>query len=161
MFNYKTSQISYKVLEKHQIIERIDNKSSDNIIILGTFCPFHGDRLPPSPKRSILLIFITGGGAVMTAWWEENAKEKQEKFQDRILSWNNSVMDFEEGRISARGTVEITADDWGVKIIFTSESFDNPVRLSGVWGILSVGETSISSAYTNWYLSLTNEISSE
>ena len=47
MFNYKTSQISYKVLEKHQIIERIDNKSSDNIIILGTFCPFHGDRLPP------------------------------------------------------------------------------------------------------------------
>ena len=46
MFNYKTSQISYKVLEKHQIIERIDNKSSDNIIILGTFCPFHGDRLP-------------------------------------------------------------------------------------------------------------------
>ena len=47
MLNYKTSQISYKVLEKHQIIERIDNKSSDNIIILGTFCPFHGDRLPP------------------------------------------------------------------------------------------------------------------
>ena len=61
----------------------------------------------------------------MTAWWEENAKEKQEKFQDRILSWNNSIMDFEEGRISARGTVEITADDWGVKIIFTSESFVN------------------------------------
>ena len=90
----------------------------------------------------------------MTAWWEEKAKEKQDKFQDRILSWNNSVMDFEEGRISARGTVEITADDWGVKIIFTSESFDNPVRLSGVWGILSVGETSISSAYTNWYLTL-------
>ena len=77
MFNYKTSQISYKVLEKDQIIERIDNKSSDNIIILGTFCPFHGDRIAPSPKRSILLIFITGGGAVMTAWWEENAKEKQ------------------------------------------------------------------------------------
>jgi len=90
----------------------------------------------------------------MTAWWEEKAKEKQEKFQNRILSWNNSVMDFEEGRISARGTVEITADDWGVKIIFTSETLDNPVRLSGVWSILSVGERSISSAYTNWYLSL-------
>ena len=71
---------------------------------------------------------------------------KARKFQDRILSWNNSVMDFEEGRISARGTVEITADDWGVKIIFTSESFDNPVRLSGVWSILSVGERSISSS---------------
>ena len=40
----------------------------------------------------------------MTAWWEENAKEKQDKLQDRILSWNNSVMDFEEGRISARGS---------------------------------------------------------
>ena len=90
----------------------------------------------------------------MTAWRDENAKEKQEKFHDRILSWNNSVMDFEEGRISARGTVEITADDWGVKIIFTSESFDNPIRLSGVWSILSVGERSISSAYTNWHLSL-------
>jgi len=94
----------------------------------------------------------------MAAWWEEKAKEKQEKFQDRILSWNNSVMDFEEGRISARGTVEITADDWGVKIIFTSESFDNPVRLSSVWSILSVGESSISSAYTNWYLELVNQL---
>ncbi len=90
----------------------------------------------------------------MTAWWEEKAKEKQEKFQHIILSWNNSVMDFEEGRISARGTVEITADDWGVRIIFMSESFDNPVRLSGVWSILSVGENFITSAYTNWYLKL-------
>jgi len=90
----------------------------------------------------------------MTAWWEEKAKEKQEKFQDRILSWNNSVMDFEEGRIRARGTVEITADDWGVTIMLTSDSFDKHVRLSGVWAILSVGKRSISSAYTNWYLSL-------
>ena len=89
----------------------------------------------------------------MTAWWEEKAKERQEKYQDRILSWNNSVMDFEEGRIRARGTVEITADDWGVKIIFISESFVKPVRLSGVWSILSIGEDWISSAYTNWYLS--------
>lgn len=47
MFNYKTSQISYKVLDKDELIERIDSKLSDNIIILGTFCPFHGDRLPP------------------------------------------------------------------------------------------------------------------
>ena len=90
-------------------------------------------------------------------FYEEIGKEKQAKYQDRILSWNNSVMDFEEGRISARGTVEITADDWGVKIIFTSESFDNPVRLSGAWSILSVGENCISSAYTNWYLELVNQ----
>ena len=34
-------------------------------------------------------------------------------------------MDFEEGRIRARGTVEITADDWGVKIIFTSNLLTN------------------------------------
>ena len=47
MFNYNTSQISYKVLDKDELIERIDNKLSDNMIILGTFCPFHGDRLPP------------------------------------------------------------------------------------------------------------------
>ena len=87
-------------------------------------------------------------------FFEEIGKEKQAKFQDRILSWNNSVMDFEEGRIRARGTVEITADDWGVTIMLTSDSFDKPVRLSGVWAILSVGERSISSAYTNWYLSL-------
>ena len=90
-------------------------------------------------------------------FYEEIGKEKQAKYQDRILSWNNSVMDFEEGQISARGTVEIIADDWGVKIIFTSESFDNPVRLSGVWSILSVGERSISSAYVNWYLELVNQ----
>ena len=87
-------------------------------------------------------------------FYEEIGKEKQAKYQDRILSWNNSVMDFEEGRISARGTVKITADDWGVKIIFTSDSFDKPVKLSGVWSILSVGERSISSAYTNWCLCL-------
>ena len=91
-------------------------------------------------------------------FYEEIGKEKQAKYQDIILSWNNSVMDFEEGRISARGTVEITADDWGVKIIFTSEFFDNPVRLSGVWSILSVGENCISSAYTNWYLELVNQL---
>lgn len=47
LFNYYTSQISYRVLDKDELIERIDNKLSDNIIILGTFCPFHGDRLPP------------------------------------------------------------------------------------------------------------------
>ena len=90
-------------------------------------------------------------------FFEEIGKDKQAKFQDRILSWNNSVMDFEEGRIRARGTVEITADDWGVTIMLTSDSFDKPVRLSGVWAILSVGERSISSAYTNWYLELVNQ----
>ena len=87
-------------------------------------------------------------------FFEDIGKEKQAKYQKRILSWNNTVMDFEEGRIRARGTVEITADDWGVTIMLTSDSFDKPVRLSGVWSILSVGERSISSAYTNWYLSL-------
>ena len=87
-------------------------------------------------------------------FFEEIGKEKQAKYQKRILSWNNSVMDFEEGRISARGMVKITADDWGVTIMLTSDSFDKPVRLSGVWSILSVGERSISSAYTNWYLFL-------
>ena len=63
-------------------------------------------------------------------FFEEIGKEKQAKYQDRILSWNNSVMDFEEGRIRARGTVEITANDWGVTIMLTSDSFDKPVRLS-------------------------------
>ena len=87
-------------------------------------------------------------------FFEEIGKEKQAKYQDRILSWNNSVMDFEEGRIRARGTVEITANDWGVTIMLTSDSFDKPVRLSGIWSILSVGENCISSAYTNWYLEL-------
>tara|TARA_B100001248_G_scaffold238573_1_gene203272 strand:+ start:313 stop:591 length:279 start_codon:yes stop_codon:yes gene_type:complete len=87
-------------------------------------------------------------------FFEEIGKEKQAKYQDRILSWNNSVMDFEEGRISARGTVEITTDDRGVTIMFTSDSFNEPVRLFGVWSILSIGENCISSAYTNWYLEL-------
>ena len=87
-------------------------------------------------------------------FFEEIGKEKQAKYQDIVLSWNNSVMDFEEGRIRARGTVEITTNDWGVTIMLTSDSFDKPVRLSGVWSILSVGESSISSAYTNWYLEL-------
>ena len=87
-------------------------------------------------------------------FYEEIGKEKQAKYQDIILSWNNSVMDFEEGRIRARGVVEITADDWGVTIMLTSESFDKPVRLSGVWSILSVVENFITSSYTKWYLEL-------
>jgi len=90
-------------------------------------------------------------------FYEEIGKEKQAKYQDIILSWNNSVMDFEEGRISARGMVKITADNWGVTIIFTSDSFDKPVKLSGAWSIISVGENCISSAYVNWYLELVNQ----
>ena len=85
---------------------------------------------------------------------EMKIKEKKEEFESLIQSWNGTEMWFQERMLQFPGIVQITTDDWGVKIIFTSESFDNPVRLSGVWSILSVGESSISSAYTNWYLEL-------
>ena len=41
--------------------------------------------------RAILLIFSIGDGTVMTAWWEERAKEKQEKFQKVISERDNRL----------------------------------------------------------------------
>ena len=47
MLSYKTSKMIYTAVDKPNIIQTIDNKFSESMIILGSFCPFYGDLLPP------------------------------------------------------------------------------------------------------------------
>jgi hypothetical protein len=61
-------------------------------------------------------------------------------------------MNYEEGRMASKGRVEITTDDWGVKIMLHSDDFDDPVKLSAAWCIIRVYENGMSGAYVNWYL---------
>ena len=88
----------------------------------------------------------------MTDSWEEIGIEKREQYEDLILSWNNTVMNYEEGRLASKGRVEITTDDWGVTTMLHSDDFDKPVKLSAAWSILRVYEDGMSGAYVNWYL---------
>ena len=55
----------------------------------------------------------------MSKSWDEIGLEIRAKFEDLILSWNNSVMNYEEGWISSTGRVEIKVDDWGSRLCFT------------------------------------------
>lgn len=88
----------------------------------------------------------------MTDSWEEIGIERRAKYEDLILSWNNTVMNYEEGRLASKGCVEITTDDWGVTAMLHSDDFDEPVRLRAAWCILRVYEDGMSGAYVNWYL---------
>jgi len=88
----------------------------------------------------------------MTDSWEEIGIERRAKYEDLILSWNNTVMNYEEGRLASKGRVEITTDDWGVTAMLHSDDFDEPVRLRAAWCILRVYEDGMSGAYVNWYL---------
>ena len=47
MLSYKTSKMIYTIVNRPNIIETIDNNFSESMIILGSFCPFNGDLLPP------------------------------------------------------------------------------------------------------------------
>lgn len=89
----------------------------------------------------------------MSKSWDEIGLETRAKFEDLILSWNNSVMNYEEGWISSTGRVEIKVDDWGVTAMLHSDDFDEPVRLRAAWCILRVYENGMSGAYVNWHLS--------
>ena len=84
--------------------------------------------------------------------WKAIGKAKQEKYEQKINQWNNTVMHYREGRLAFTGLVEITTDDWGVKVILTSNDYEKPITLSGAWEIVSVYEDGISTAYVNWSL---------
>ena len=53
MLTYKTSKMVYTAATRPEIIEMIDNKLSEALIILGTFCPFNGDLLPPHIRGGV------------------------------------------------------------------------------------------------------------
>ena len=98
---------------------------------------------------------------VKTIDWKAIGKERQLKYEQKINEWNNTVMHYTEGRLSFPGLVEVSTDDWGVRIIVTSEHYDRPVTLSGAWEIISVGVNSMSAAYVNWNLSTIGQIKEE
>ena len=85
--------------------------------------------------------------------WKAIGKEKQEKYEQKINDWNNTVMHYREGRLDFPGLVEISTDDWGVRVTLTSEHYDGPVNLSASWEIISVYSDGMSAAYVNWGLS--------
>lgn len=93
--------------------------------------------------------------------WKEIGKEMQRKHEQKINDWNNTVMHYSEGRLSFPGSVEVSTDDWGVRITVISEHHDRPVTLSGAWEIISVGPNSMSAAYVNWNLSTIEQIKEE
>ena len=98
---------------------------------------------------------------VKTIDWKAIGKERQLKYEQKINEWNNTVMHYTEGRLSFPGLVEVSTDDWGVRIIVTYEHYDRPVTLSGAWEIISVGVNSMSAAYVNWNLSTIGQIKEE
>ena len=84
--------------------------------------------------------------------WKAIGKEKQEKYEQKINDWNNTVMHYREGRLDFSGLVEISTDDWGVRVTLTSEHYEKPVTLSAAWEIISVYSDGMSAAYVNWSL---------
>ena len=113
---------------------------------------------------TIKVVFIGGkkmSEEVKTIDWKAIGKETQLKHEQKINDWNNTVMHYSEGRLSFPGLVEVSTDDWGVRITVTSEHHDRPVTLSGAWEIISAGPNSISAAYVNWNLSVIEQVKGE
>ena len=113
---------------------------------------------------TIKVVFIGGkkmSDEIKMIDWKEIGKETQRKHEQKINDWNNTVMHYSEGRLSFPGSVEVSTDDWGVRITVISEHHDRPVTLSGAWEIISVGPNSMSAAYVNWNLSTIEQIKVE
>ncbi len=51
---YKTAEVSYRALTRPEIIEMIDSKLADNILVTGTFCAFTGEMLPPHVRGAVV-----------------------------------------------------------------------------------------------------------
>jgi len=55
MVVYDTGKVKYTALTRPEIIERIDKKDgASDIIMLGTFCAFNGDLLPPHVRGAVV-----------------------------------------------------------------------------------------------------------
>ena len=61
---------------------------------------------------------------------------------------------FEEGRVKFHATATLECDDWGVTVRLVPETTDNPLTVSGAWGILSVWANRVGAAYVGWGVSL-------
>lgn len=58
MVTYSTGKIVYTALSRPEIIERIDSTTAPlrnrEILVLGTFCQFYGDLLPPHVRGAVV-----------------------------------------------------------------------------------------------------------
>jgi hypothetical protein len=54
MLVYNTGKVTYTAVDRPAIIDRVDNKLAESMIILGTFCPFNGDLLPPHVRGAVV-----------------------------------------------------------------------------------------------------------
>ena len=54
MLTYKTSKIVYTAVDRPTIITMVDSKLSESLLLLGTFCPFNGDLLPPHVRGAVV-----------------------------------------------------------------------------------------------------------
>ena len=54
MLTYKTSKIVYTAVDRPTIITMVDGKLSESLLLLGTFCPFNGDLLPPHVRGAVV-----------------------------------------------------------------------------------------------------------
>lgn len=61
---------------------------------------------------------------------------------------------FEEGRVRFHATATLECDDWGVTVHLVPETTDNPLTVSGAWGILSVWANRVGATYVGWGVSL-------
>jgi len=54
MLTYNTGKMIYTAVDRPDIINRIDSKLSPTMIIVGSFCPFYGDLLPPHVRGAVV-----------------------------------------------------------------------------------------------------------
>jgi len=55
MVVYRANTISYTALSRPEIIDFIDNKLTDSLVITGTFCAFSGELLPPHVRGAVVV----------------------------------------------------------------------------------------------------------
>ena len=82
---------------------------------------------------------------------EIKIREIREDFESLIQSWNGSEMWFQERMQQFPGIVEITTDDWGVRITIISEYY-RKFSVSSRWDVLRVWSSGMSALYCGWTL---------
>jgi len=54
MLTYRTPHMVYEALDRGTIVNRVDEKKTSHMMVLGTFCPMNGDLLPPHVRGSVV-----------------------------------------------------------------------------------------------------------
>jgi hypothetical protein len=57
MLKFDAKAATYVALSRPEIINMVDNKLDESIKVLGTFCPFSGELLPPHVRGSVVIYY--------------------------------------------------------------------------------------------------------